>query len=128
MARSLEFDHCVMLHNEEFFQNLLDTDSIQKITYLAFFLAFFIFFSNFFWISSSERTENTSRMASVPWSQTKQIQSYAKPWLTLTESTQALYQPPLQLSSRVPHYSHGRPKTCPSGLCQESPLGPSLPA
>lgn len=78
------------------------TDSIQKITYLAFFLAFFIFFSSFFWISSSERTENTSRTESVPQSQSKQIQRYAKPWLALTVNTQCLYQAPLQLSRRAP--------------------------
>lgn len=62
MTNSLEFNHSVMLLNG--FCNT--SPHIQKTAYLAFFLAFFIFFSNFFWTSSSERTANTSRTASVP--------------------------------------------------------------
>ena len=37
-----------------------------KKTHFAFFLAFFIFLSIFFWISSLERIQNTSSTESVP--------------------------------------------------------------
>lgn len=93
MARSLEFNHCVMLLKS--FSNLrafLESSGCREHpkNYL---LGFFSLLSSFsFPISFGFPLQKGQR--------------------TLPEQ----------------HLFHGRPKTCPSGLCQESPLGLSLPA
>lgn len=129
MTSSLKFNHCIILL-KRFSNSSLDTDSIQihpKNYLLGFFLCFLHFLFQFLldFLFRKDREHFQNSICSL---ETEQSQRHAKPWLALTEITQGLQQPPLQLDSRAPHYLHGRPKSCLFGLWQEWLLGLSLPA